>query len=60
MGKKLIPKKYVKRDGYVGVFQYVDRGGFWIYRFPRGVCVVSEWESENFGADTLEELEDRS
>lgn len=32
-------KKYIVHDGYIGTFQYFDRLGFPIYRFPGGDCV---------------------
>lgn len=52
--------KYIKRDGYIGTFQYVDRGGFPIYRFPGGVTVAEDLEiltGSNNKEDLLCELD---
>ena len=47
--------KYIKRDGYIGTFQYVDRGGFPIYRFPGGVTVAEDIEIVT-GSNNKEDL----
>ena len=47
-------KKYIVRDGYIGVFQYIDRLGFPIYRFPGGDNVAGDDEIEK-GFDTWQE-----
>jgi len=47
-------KKYIIRDGYIGVFQYIDRLGFPNYRFPGGVSVAGDDEIEK-GFDTWQE-----
>lgn len=39
-------KKYIIRDGYIGVFQYIDRLGFPNYRFPGGISTASDDEIE--------------
>lgn len=47
--------KYIKRDEYIGVFQYVDYGGFPIYRFPGGDSMADEQEIKN-GSNKKEDL----
>lgn len=48
--------KYVKTfDGYIGVFQRVDRGDIPVYRFPGGERMADAYEIEN-GSDVREDL----
>lgn len=48
--------KYVKTaDGYIGTFQYLEFGGFPVYRFEGGDRIVDNWEIAN-GSDNREDL----
>lgn len=47
-------KKYIVRDGYIGVFKYIDRLGFEIYQFPGGESVADDAEIQK-GFDTWQE-----
>ena len=49
-------KKYIVRDGYIGVFQYMDFGEFPVYRFPGGDSIADEYELRS-GLDTREDAE---
>lgn len=45
--------RYVKRDGYIGTYQYTDVCGWHVYRFPGGDSVVFEDEVERTGSNEL-------
>lgn len=49
-------KEYIVRDGYIGVYQYKDYYGFYIYRFPGGDTVADDSEIRN-GFDDRESAE---
>ena len=48
--------RYVKCGQYVGTFQYVDRYGFPLYRFPGGTRYVDDYELNN-GSNDRKEIE---
>lgn len=47
--------KYIKTDGYIGVFSYLDFGEFPVYRFLGGERIADSWEIEH-GSDSKEDL----